>query len=267
MLVSRYDRAMAAAIIGPALERLPELLADSHRHSFSLDNMARAIKALAAYDPRAVVALIRGLPDSARRVPKKTNTWNAASPEAQLRLAAAEMLGLPFDERRSKAIGGNDQPWPFRRAFLIEKWSSRPRKGVAMVASFASRCPHAGAPRAGLPRCRRVSPGPEIRGEIDPGSRPGRRSPGRRRRRSSPGSSSRRPPRCSSRAWPTPRVRVPRGRGRRRTDHQDPGIRPSRASGRGRPVRRRVGTAWSIRRSPSARRPTSTRTSARWPSP
>ena len=29
MLVSRYDRAMAAAIIAPALERLPELLADS----------------------------------------------------------------------------------------------------------------------------------------------------------------------------------------------------------------------------------------------
>ncbi len=118
MLVSRYDRAMAAAIIGPALERLTELFADSHRATFSLDpNSARAIKALAIYDPRAVVALIRGLSDSARRVPKNTNTWNAASAEAQLRLAAAEVLGLPFDERRSKVIGRNDQSWPFRRAF------------------------------------------------------------------------------------------------------------------------------------------------------
>ncbi len=29
MLVSRYDRAMAAVIIAPALDRLPELLVDS----------------------------------------------------------------------------------------------------------------------------------------------------------------------------------------------------------------------------------------------
>ncbi len=40
-----------------------------------------------------------------------------------------------------------------------------------------------------------------------------------------------------------------------------------RASGRGRPVRRQLGRRGLSRHSPSVRRPTSRRTSARWPSP
>ncbi len=35
MLVSRYDREMAAVIIAPALERLPELLVDSSKINFN----------------------------------------------------------------------------------------------------------------------------------------------------------------------------------------------------------------------------------------
>jgi Carboxypeptidase regulatory-like domain len=113
MLVSRYDRAMAAVVIAPALERLPELLADSSGFNF---NNTTTIKALAVYDPRAVVALIKALPESARKVPDKNDNWQSGSIDAQVRLAAAAMLGLPIEERRQKAIGGSDHPWPYRRA-------------------------------------------------------------------------------------------------------------------------------------------------------
>ncbi len=106
MFVSRYDRSMAAAIIAPALERLPGLLADSATASYL---QATIIKALAAYDPRAVTALLQDLPDSARKAPTRNDQWNAASLDAQIRLAAAEVLGLPVEQRRRSILEGVSQ--------------------------------------------------------------------------------------------------------------------------------------------------------------
>jgi hypothetical protein len=112
LLVSRYDRAMAAIIIAPALERLPELFADTT--GFNVPN-ASVIKPLAAYDPRAAAALIGALPESARKAPGRNDNWQSPSLDAQLRLAAAQMLGLPVDERMRKAIRGDYQTHPYRR--------------------------------------------------------------------------------------------------------------------------------------------------------
>ena len=102
MLVSRYDRAMAAAIVVPALERLPELLADPSGPHF--DRLA-VIQAVAAHDPRSIAVILEALPDSARKPPAERDDWTGASIEAQVRLAGAQMLGLPVEERRDKALG------------------------------------------------------------------------------------------------------------------------------------------------------------------
>ena len=113
MLVSRYDRAMPAVIIAPALDRLPELLADTSRNDF---NNGPAFKALAAYDPRVVLALLRSLPESARKAPEKAESWNAASLDARVRIAAAQMLALPVEQRPHRAIEYVYQLWPLRRS-------------------------------------------------------------------------------------------------------------------------------------------------------
>jgi hypothetical protein len=112
-LVARYDRAMAEALIAPVLPRLPGLLADPYG-GFS-PNPAEITKALAAYDPRAVTALLRDLPASARRVPEPKNDWNRASLDTQVRLAAAEALGLPVNERYRQFLGGILGHLPSRR--------------------------------------------------------------------------------------------------------------------------------------------------------
>jgi hypothetical protein len=103
-LVARYDRAMAEAIIAPALDRMPGLLVDG---SDFLYYHSTFIKALAAYDPRAVTAMVRGLPASARKAPPPQNNWQGASIDAQVRLAAAEALGLSVEERYRKVLGGH----------------------------------------------------------------------------------------------------------------------------------------------------------------
>ncbi len=103
-LVARYDRAMAAAIIAPALDRLPGLIADGFRFSY---DQSTVIKALAAYDPRVVTVLVNELPASARKAPEPRNNWQRASIDAQVRLAAAEALGLSVDERYEKVLGGH----------------------------------------------------------------------------------------------------------------------------------------------------------------
>jgi hypothetical protein len=103
-LVARYDRAMAAAIIAPTLELLPGRFVDALDYS---NNQSKLIKALAAYDPRAVTALVGGLPASARRIPERRNNWQGASVDAQIRLAAAEALGLSVEERYWKVLGGH----------------------------------------------------------------------------------------------------------------------------------------------------------------
>jgi len=102
-LVARYDRAMAAAIIAPALDLLPGRLVDATDYA---NDQSRLIKALAAYDPRAVTALVRDLPASARRAPEPRNNWQGTSLDAQIRLAAAEALGLSVEERYWRVLGG-----------------------------------------------------------------------------------------------------------------------------------------------------------------
>jgi hypothetical protein len=103
-LVARYDRAMAAVIIAPALDRMPGWLADASGFTYQ---QLTVIKALAAHDPRAVAALIRDLPASARRAPEPRNNWQGASIDAQIRLEAAEALGLSVEERYWKVFGGH----------------------------------------------------------------------------------------------------------------------------------------------------------------
>jgi hypothetical protein len=104
MLVSRYDRAMADSIIAPALGRLPGLVADS---SPLIYNNASPIRALAAYDPRAVSALLRAIPESARRVAKPKDQWSAGSLDDQVRVADAETLGWPAEQRWRKVLEGD----------------------------------------------------------------------------------------------------------------------------------------------------------------
>jgi hypothetical protein len=120
MLVSRYDRAMAAALVAPALERLRELFVEVANNSFVFDSSAAAaiISPLVVYDTRAAVALIQALPDSARKVSERKDNWQFSSVDAQLRLAAAQMLGLPFDEQIHRALHGMYQPRPYRRVII-----------------------------------------------------------------------------------------------------------------------------------------------------
>ena len=59
--------------------------------------------------------MIHALPDSARRVPDKKDAWQTASIDAQIRLAAAVILGLPVEERRQKATGADYKPRTLRR--------------------------------------------------------------------------------------------------------------------------------------------------------
>ena len=80
--------------------------APRRRGSASPTNQPTVIKALAAYDPRAVAALVRALPASARRAPGAKDGWQGASIDAQIRLAAAEALGLSAEERYRKVLGG-----------------------------------------------------------------------------------------------------------------------------------------------------------------
>jgi hypothetical protein len=94
--VSRYDRDMAASIIASALARLPMKIADSNLY---LSRESTSIRALAAYDPRAVAALLDALPGSARKDPAPGAAWNTASLDTQIRLIAAEILGLPVEQQ------------------------------------------------------------------------------------------------------------------------------------------------------------------------
>ena len=60
LLVSRYDRAMAAAIVASALERLPSLLDRTNSHGSYADSTVFGL--LAAFDVRALESLIRAHP-------------------------------------------------------------------------------------------------------------------------------------------------------------------------------------------------------------
>ncbi len=112
-LVARYDREMAAAIIAPALGRLPGALSESVGFSYQ---QTTVIKALVVYDPQAAAAIVRGLPPSARKIPAPQNGWQNASVDAQVRLAIVEALGLSRDEQYRKVLGGHMGPLSFRLA-------------------------------------------------------------------------------------------------------------------------------------------------------
>ena len=105
MLIARYDRAMAEPLIAPALRRVPGRIANSPQLFYY--NAATPIKAIAAYDPRSVVALLRALPESARRIAKPNDQWNAGSLDDQIRVAAAEVLGWPVERRWEKVVEGD----------------------------------------------------------------------------------------------------------------------------------------------------------------
>jgi hypothetical protein len=102
LLVSRYDRAMAEAIVAPALERLPSLLDRTNSHGSYADS--RVFSLLAAFDVRALESLIRALPPAARKTERVRDGWTIVSSEALARLAAAEALGRRPEERRSAAL-------------------------------------------------------------------------------------------------------------------------------------------------------------------
>ncbi|WP_435016306.1 MSCRAMM family protein [Tundrisphaera sp. TA3] len=101
LLVSRYDPAMAAAIVAPALDRLPALL---DRTSHFGGNDTQLFGLLAAQDVRIVESLIRALPAAARKTERVRDGWTIVSSEALARLAAAEALGRPPEERRRAAL-------------------------------------------------------------------------------------------------------------------------------------------------------------------
>ena len=102
LLVSRYDRAMAEAIVAPALERLPSLLDRTNSHGSYADSSVFGL--LAAFDVRALESLIRALPPAARKTERVRDGWTIVSSEALARLAAAEALGRRPDERRREAL-------------------------------------------------------------------------------------------------------------------------------------------------------------------
>ena len=108
MLAGRYDRAVADEIVAPALERLPDLLAENAGGYAQSD---ATFKALAIYDPRGIVPLIRSLPEAARKAPARRDNFNAASAETKIRLAAAEILGLPFEVRSREAGPPGNYAW------------------------------------------------------------------------------------------------------------------------------------------------------------
>ena len=93
MLVSRYDRGLAAALAAPILDRLADTLIQNLNPAGS--ELETVMKDLTVYDPRAVEPLLRALPESARRPPVRHNDFTAASVDARVRLAAAEVLGYP----------------------------------------------------------------------------------------------------------------------------------------------------------------------------
>jgi hypothetical protein len=101
LLASRYERAMAAALVAPALERLPALL---DRTNGPGGNSSSTFDLLAAYDVHALESLIRALPPAARKTERNRDGWTSVSSEALARLAAAEALGRPPEERRRAAM-------------------------------------------------------------------------------------------------------------------------------------------------------------------
>jgi Carboxypeptidase regulatory-like domain len=104
---SRYDRAMAAALVAPVFDRLPVLLDRTDGWGFQ---DTQVFQVLAAHDPRAISRLIPTLPATARQAQRNPNGYPSVAPEALARLAAGRMLGMPIDVRRREATGSFHAP-------------------------------------------------------------------------------------------------------------------------------------------------------------
>jgi hypothetical protein len=114
-LVSRHDRAMAAVIYEPAGDRLPELAGQEYGGGlFNYGGLGSPFQLVAVYDPRALDALIRRLPEPARVITDDGQGWVVPSLEIQARLAGAEMLGQPPEVRRRAALESPFGTWPIR---------------------------------------------------------------------------------------------------------------------------------------------------------
>jgi hypothetical protein len=114
-LVARFDREMAAMIVEPAAARLPELAGQEYGGGlFNRAGLGNPFQVLASYDPRVLADLIQRLPQSARVTKDDGNGWVAPSLEDQIRLAGAEMLGLPPEMRRRAALETPFGTWPVR---------------------------------------------------------------------------------------------------------------------------------------------------------
>jgi hypothetical protein len=114
LLVSRYDREMAAVIAEPVTAALPELASQSNGGGMPFyRSPGNPFHVLAALDPRALVAFIGRLPESAR-VTRDNGQGPTLSVEDRARWAGAEMLGMPPEARRRAAIEGPFDAWPVR---------------------------------------------------------------------------------------------------------------------------------------------------------
>ncbi len=101
MRFAPYDRAIADAVAASAMERLvnmvPEFL------GYYGNELPTAFKCLAAYDPRCIAPLLPNLPKLSRRSLQNGGSWDPLNLDDQLRLATAEILGLPRQARFREA--------------------------------------------------------------------------------------------------------------------------------------------------------------------
>jgi hypothetical protein len=91
MMVARYDRTIAQAVLEPILERLPHLIAGGVSYFPETLFVAPAV-----VDPRRAVALLESLPEESS--PRNSSAWS------QQRMRVAEMLTLQGAERWRRAI-------------------------------------------------------------------------------------------------------------------------------------------------------------------
>jgi hypothetical protein len=109
-LVARYDRKIADVIAASVMEHFSATAKDTEP-----DLVMAIVRNLTVYDPRAIPRLLRSLPDSARKPQNQRNGRTFASIEDQVRLAAAQVLGVPPEARPAEIRPS--APW--RSPYLV----------------------------------------------------------------------------------------------------------------------------------------------------
>lgn len=124
LLVSRYDRELAAVIDEPASERLAELARLEDAGGLFNYGAYDPLRVVAAYDPHALADLIEHLPAPADAAPTAGTDPRAFHFDHQARLAGAAMLGLPPEARRRAALETPFGTWPVRGngRYLRSSW-------------------------------------------------------------------------------------------------------------------------------------------------